>query len=292
MKINLVLGVFVATLVMTLTAWAKPNPEVLILPVELPGYANPVDSEALAKHLQESMQKMSPNTGLQLSRTAELSTFGYKPGNQQPPTLDAANKLCGAYGSNYLCWVSVSFQPDFNPETGSMALAAAARFWGYSFKDRKVIIDQPLSLVRAGHVDNVEDQKAVNAEAHRIAEGCVSDLAYQIVGIARQQNQRPPANLASWSHPTEDATQSRNYRNMIQATKNYQRAVRDQNVIDLNSTWAEMNRAWTILNQKERDAISRNYPDLKETMVQAQNQPIYNYGYGWPGYYNGPVFSY
>ena len=79
---------------------------------------------------------------------------------------------------------------------------------------------------------------------------------------------------------------------MIQATKNYQRAVRDQNVIDLNSTWAEMNRAWTILNQKERDAISRNYPDLKETMVQAQNQPIYNYGYGWPGYYNGPVFSY
>ena len=292
MNTKLVLGAFIATLMMTLTAWAKPSPEVLILPVELPGYANPVDSEALAKHLQESMQGMSPNTGLQLSRTAELSTFGYQPGSEQPPTLDAAQKLCGAYGSNYLCWVSVSFQPDFKPETGSMALAAAARFWGYSVKDRKVIIDQPLSLVRAGHVENVSDQKAVSAEAHRLAEGCISDLAYQIVGIARQQNQRPPANLASWTPPAEDATQSRNYRNMIQATKNYQRAVRDQNVIDLNSTWAEMNRAWTILNQKERNAISQNYPDLKETMVQAQNQPVYNYGYGWPGYYNGPVFNY
>lgn len=291
---KLAIGAIVTTLLMTITAWAKPNAEVLILPIELPGYANPVDSEALAKQLQESMQKMSPNTGLQLSRTAELSTFGYQPGNEQPPSLEAANKICGAYGSNYLCWVSVSFQPDFKPENGSMALAAAARFWGYSFKDRKVIIDQPLSLVRAGHVDNTDDQKAINAEARRLAEGCISDLAYQIVGVARQQTQRPPANLASWSPPAEDATQSRNYKNMIRATKDYQRAVRDQNVIDLNSTWAEMNRAWTILNQQERNAIAKNYPDLKETMVQAQNQPVYNYnyGYGWPGYYNGPVFSY
>ena len=251
-NLNLLMRALTLLLAMTITAWAQQKPEVLILPVELPKYSNPVDSEGLAKHLQEAMHKLSPNTGLQLSRTAELSTFGYEPGGEQPPSLEAAKKICGAYGSNYLCWVSVSFQPDFKPDDGSMALAAAARFWGYSAADRKVIFDQPLSLVRAGHVDNVDDQRAVDAEARRLADGCISDLAYQIVGIARQQRQRPPSNVASWQAPAPDATQSRNYKHMIQATKNYQRAVRDQNVIDLNSTWAEMNRSWTILNQQER----------------------------------------
>lgn len=275
-------------------AYSAPDPDVLILPIELLDYDNPVGSEDLAKHLQGAMQKLSPNTGLQLSRSAELSTFGYQPGSEQPPSLEAAKKICGAYGANYLCWVSVDFQPDFNSETGAMALAGAARFWGYSVKDRKVIFDEPLSLVRAGHVGNPADDNAVNKEARRLAEGCISDLAYQIVGIANQQKRQPVANMGSWTPPAKDATESRNYQNMIRATKNYQRAVRDQNVIDLNSTWAEMNRAWIMLNQSERDAIGKNYPDLKEAMIRAQNQPIfnYNYGYGWPGYYNGPVIIY
>ena len=140
-------------LLTTLSVWAQPKPDVLILPIELPGYYNPIDSEALAKSLESAIAKQAPQTSLQLSRTADLTAFPYQTGKEQPPTPEAAGKLCRAYGSNYLCWVSIRFQPDYNPETGAQALAGAARFWGYSNDERKVLFDQPLSLVRVGQVD-------------------------------------------------------------------------------------------------------------------------------------------
>ena len=77
---------------------------------------------------------------------------------------------------------------------------------------------------------------------------------------------------------------------MIRATQDYQRAVKNQSIVDLNATWAALQQAWVVLNQQERNAIAKNYPDLKEAMVQSQNQ-VYNYGgYGFPGYYRAPVY--
>jgi hypothetical protein len=279
------------TLILTVSVYAQPKPDVLILPIELPGYYNPIDSEDLASTLKSAFRSLAPDANLQLSRTADLTAFAYQTGKEQPPTPEAAGKLCRAYGSNYLCWVSIRFQPDYQQDTGALALAGAARFWGYSNDERKVIFDQSLSLVRVGEVDKAGDEAAVHAEARKLADGCISDLAYQIVGMAQQRKTRPPANVASWSPPpTDPATQTRAYKTMIRATQDYQRAVKNQSVVDLNSTWAALQRAWVSLNQQERNAIAKNYPDLKEAMIRSENQ-VYNYGgYGFPGYYMPPVY--
>ncbi len=277
-------------MVMTVSAWAQPKPDTVILPVELPGYYDPLDSEALAKILNLKLQSLAPEAGLQLSRGADLTAFGYRAGNEQPPTLEVADKICRAYGAGYVCWVSIRFQPDFKPETKAVAVAGAARFWAYSGADRKVIFDQPLSLVRVGEVKNANDEVEAGKVARELAAGCIGDLAYQILGVARQRNARPPTGVSTWSPQTQDATQSSGYKDMVRTTKDYQRAVRDQNFIDMNSAEASMRRSWVTLNQKERDAIGRDYPDLKEVMTRA---PAYDYGgYSWPGYYRAPIFIY
>jgi plasmid maintenance system antidote protein VapI len=115
------LWVFALMMVLAGPAWAQPQPgaEVLILPVEMPGYYNPVDSEGLTKTLQTSLRKMAPNANLQVSRAADLTAYGYVAGNEQPPTPEMADKLCRAYGASYVSWISIRFQPDFQRETGA-----------------------------------------------------------------------------------------------------------------------------------------------------------------------------
>lgn len=275
---------FALTLMMTATAWAQRGQmEVLVLPVEMPGYYNPIDSEDLTKTLETGIRKMAPNVSMQLARAADLTASGYRAGSEQPPTLEMADKLCRSYGASHICWVSIRFQPDYKPETGALALGGAARFWGYSADKRQVVFDQPLSLVRVGQVKNASDERAAKAAAKGLAEGCIGDLAYQIVSVARSRQVRPPASAASWTPPaTNPATQSSNYKAMISATQAYQRAVKAESLPDITTTNAAMMRCWTVLNQAERDAISQNYPDLKDAMTQ---QPVYNYGgYYWPGY--------
>jgi hypothetical protein len=275
------LWAFALMMVLAGSAWAQPQPgaEVLILPVEMPGYYNPVDSEGLTKTLQTSLRKMAPNANLQVSRAADLTAYGYAAGNEQPPTPEMADKLCRAYGASYVSWISIRFQPDFQRETGALALAGAARFWGYSADQRKVIFDQPLSLVRVGQVRNAGDEAAAKAAARELANGCISDLAYQLVGVARQRTQKPPASAAGWTAPVSDATHSDNYKAMIKAAQSYQKAVKNSSLVDITTSTAAMTRSWAALNQNERTAIEQNYPDLKDAMTQV---PVYNYGgYGW-----------
>jgi hypothetical protein len=259
-------------------AWAQQS-EVLILPIEMPGYYNPLDSEALTRTLETNLRKMSPNANLQLSRAADLTAYGYRAGNEVPPTNDMADKLCRAYGATHVTWISIRFQPDYNSQSGALALAGAARFWGYSANDRKVVFDQALSLVRVGQVKSASDEKAARAAARELADGCIGDLAYQIVGIARQYRQRPPVSAANWSQTAPDPTHSDNYKAMLRATQAYQKAVKNQSLVDITTTTADMTRAWASLNQIERNAIEQNYPDIKDAMTQV---PVYNYGgYGW-----------
>jgi hypothetical protein len=267
------------TLVLAISAWAQPSPEVLILPVEMPGYYNPVDSEGLTKTLEAGLRKMAPNAHLQVSRAADLTAYGYQAGSDQPPSAEMADKLCRAYGASHVTWVSIRFQPDYQAETGALALAGAARFWGYSADQRRVMFDQPLSLVRVGQVKRAHDEAAAKAAALELANGCINDLAYQIVGIARQRTQKPPASATDWSSPEPDPTHSAGYKAMIRATQSYQKAMKNSSLVDITTSTADMTRAWAGLNPTERRAIEDNYPGIKDAMTQA---PVYNYGgYGW-----------
>jgi hypothetical protein len=272
-------------LALPLSGWAQAAPEVLILPVEMPGYYNPVDSDALTRSLETSLRKLSPRAHLQLSRPADLTAYGYQAGGDQPPSLDMADRLCRAYGANQLAWVSIRFQPDYTPDTGVLALAGAARVWGYSATQRRVMFDEPLSLVRVDQVRKNADAATTRAATQQLSQGLVGDLAYQLAGVARQRQVRPPASAADWQPVAPDPTQSKAYKTMVSATQHYQKAVRDSSLVDITTSQAAMTRAWTALNQSERDAIERNYPDIKDAMTEV---PVYNYG----GYYWGWGYRY
>ena len=273
-------------LVLAGSALAQPRPEVLILPVEMPGYYSPLDSEGLSRTLEAGLRKLSPNAQLQVSRAADLTAYGYTAGSDQPPTPAMAEKLCRAYGASHLAWISIRFQPDYQSDTGVLALAGAARLWGYSADRRKVMFDEPLSVVRVDQLKKSADDKAIKTAARQLATGCVGDLAYQLAGLARQRQVRPPASAVGWQPPRVDpATQSKSYKAMLTATQHYQRAVRDSSLVDITTSQAAMTRAWTSLNQKEREALKRDYPDIEDAMTQV---PVYNYG----GYYWGWGYSY
>lgn len=270
---------------LAMSALGQPQPTVLILPIEMPEYYNPVDSEALTKALETDIQKMAPQAKLVLARPADLTAYGYKAGGEQPPTQQMADKLCRAYGVGDVAWISLRFKPDFNPQTGALALAGAVRFWDYHADSRRIAFDQSLSLVRVGQVNTPDDEAEVQTEVRKLAAGCIGDLAYQLVGLARQRSVKPPASAANWKAPADDPIKSRNYRAMIRATVDYQRAVKNSSFVDITSSQAAMTKAWTVLNQAERDAIAASYPDLKEAMTQV---PVYEYG----GYYTYPWVRY
>lgn len=274
-----------SVMMLAVSATAQKSPSVLILPVEMPDHYNPVDSEELTKALETEIQKMAPKAQLQLARAADLTVYGYQAGNEQPPTIEMADKLSRAYGVDDVAWVSIRFQPDFHADSKVLALAGAVRFWDYNATQRRIAVDQPLSLVRVGQLTSPDDENAVHSQVRQLAGGCIGDLAYQLVGIARQRAVQPPASVSTWTPPANDPTKSRNYKAMITATQNYQRAVRDSNLVDITTSQAAMTRSWETLNQSERDAIGKNYPDLKEAMNQV---PVYQYG----GYYNWGYYPY
>jgi hypothetical protein len=258
--------------VVALLAWlwapaVAQQREVLVLPVEMPAYYNPMDSEALTTVLQQSLARSAPMANIQVSRAADLTAYGYRAGGDQPPGLEMAAKICAAYGANSLVWVSIRFHPDYDPDSRSLALAGAARFWGYSAAQGQVVFDQPLSLVRVGQVANADDELGSKALARSLAQGCVQDLGLQIAAMARQRAVQPPAAAASWTAPPDDPTHSPQYRAMISATKAYQKAVREQDLVETTEASAAMTRAWEALSESEREAIDRNYPDIKQAMT-------------------------
>ena len=272
---------FCFTLFLASTAWAAPDYEVVILPLEMPGYYNPLDSEALTKELEARLSEVGPKAHLQLGRGADLTAYKYVAGSEQPPSNAVAASICRAYQANYACWISIRFQPDYQADSGALALAGAARFWVYNAQAAKVVIDQPISLVRVGQVADINDEKASRAVALQLAKGCVKDLAGQVASIARQREVAPPVNTASWqTNPDTKIAQSRNYRSMVSATTGYQRAMKSQNLIDTTSTLASMNSAWVALNREERALFQKEYPGAVEMMTATPN---YYYGGGyWP----------
>lgn len=268
----------------TTSAWADRPAEVVILPVEMPGYYNPLDSESLTATLQKELKRLAPRADIQVSRAAELTAYSYKAGSEQPPTAEVAAKICRAYGSKYVCWTSVRFKPEFkgaeDTTAGTLALAGAARIWVYSADKGWAIIDQPVSVVRMGDVSDVRNEKASRAVAEQLAQECINDLAYQIVGIARHTSaQASQVNVSGWTPSAPQVTHSENYKAMVKAAKQYQTAKGQNNLVGITESDAAMSSAWAKLNGAERRAINEDYPGITDLMTAT---PIYNYGGYWP----------
>ena len=268
------------------TGWqpasAQPKAEALLLPVELPGYYTPINSDQLTQRLTTRLAQLAKKANIQMARRAELTASKYTPGSEQPPSTQMAGDLCRAYKANFLCWASIRFQPNYDAASHSLAMAGAAHIWVYSQADGRAVIDQPLSLIRSAPVANIKDQAASLKVAHELAAGCTDDLGLQLVYIAQQRKAQlvTQQQMSQWKPaPSAPATQSKNYKDMVNAIGVYQRATSNQNFIDVTQSQQTMSNLWLRLNKSEQDAISTNYPGVVRLL---EAPPINGY---WPYYY-------
>lgn len=263
-------------------ALAQPQAEVLLLPVELPGYYSPMQSDRLTARLEKRLQQIARSAEIQMARRADLTAYQYTAGNNQPPGPKLAEQLCLAYKANYVCWTSIRFQPNYDAGSQSLAMAGASRVWIYSQKDARVVIDDALSLVRNGKVPNIKDAEKSKKIALDLASGCVDDLGMQLVYLARERKSQLEnrSQMAAWqpSQAQSSAQFSQNYRDMLKAIQSYQHATDSQDLINVTQAQQSMTNLWSRLNQAEQSAVTQAYPGIAR-MLNAP--PIY----GWPYYY-------
>jgi hypothetical protein len=261
--------------------------QALILPVEASGtYSS--DDEMLTSGLQARLQQLAPQAKIQVARANELSVTKYKTGRDLPPTAGEAEELARNYKTKLICWVDVNFNPSFQADTNTLAMAGAARVWVYNSDLHRVTIDQPLSLVRTGVVKDVAAAEASNAVANELVSGCINDLGMQIFSIASQRAKQSEQRVTSWA-PAADPPKpaaSPNYGTMMKSIKDYQKAVRDQSYIDQSQLERDMYYKWVSLNGDEQRQIEKDYPGIAQMMTAP---PAYGGGY-WPYAYPAPYY--
>lgn len=277
-------AILVSLVLFVLPGWAQAPVEVLLLPVELPGYYSPLQSDLLTDRLDKKLVKLAQSAEIQMARRADLTAYQYQAGSNMPPSPQLAEKLCLAYKANYVCWTSIRFQPNYDAASKTLALAGASRVWIYSQKDGRAVMDDTLSLVRSGKVGNVKDAEGSKKVALNLASGCVDDLGTQLVYLARQRKSQrdSQAQMSSWSatqSPPPAPQLSQDYRDMVKAIQLYQRATDQQNLMDVTQAQQSMTHLWNRLNQNEQNAVNQAYPGI----VRMLNAPPIN-GY-WPYYY-------
>lgn len=280
---------FPTLILAALTSQAQAIPgqavQALILPVEATGTYS-TDDVKLTKDLQARLQQLAPQARIQVAQPGELSVTKYKTGQDRPPTASEAEELARNYKTKVICWVDVNFNPSFQADTNTLAMAGAARVWVYNSEQHRVTIDQPLSLVRTGVVKDVASADASNAVAGDLVNGCISDLGMQIFSIASQRAKQSQQRVTTWAPeaaPQKPAA-SPNYSSMLKAVKDYQKAVRDQSYIDQSQLERDMYYKWVSLNGDEQRQINQDYPGIAQMMTAP---PAYGGGY-WPYAYPAP----
>jgi len=268
-------------------AGAIPGPSVkaLILPVETTGSYGSLDDDKLTLQLKTRLQQLAPSAQIQVARSNELAVSKYRTGLDKPPTAAEAEDLARAYKCKSVCWVDINFNPSFQADTNTLAMAGAARVWVYNSELHRVTIDQPLSLVRTGVVKDVQAADASQAVAAELVSNCINDLGMQIFSIASQRSAQRQQQVANWTPNVApaQAAPSANYNSMAKAVKDYQRAVRNQSYIDQSDIERNLYYMWITLNGDEQRQIDQNYPGIAQMMTAPPN---YGGGY-WP-YYYGP----
>jgi len=258
----------------------------LILPVETTGTYGSVDDDKLTQQLKARLQQLAPSAQIQVARSSELGVSQYRTGQDKPPTPAEAEALALAYKTKTVCWVDVNFNPSFQADTNTLAMAGAARVWVYNTELHRVTIDQPLSLVRTGVVKDVQAADASQAVANELVSNCMNDLGMQIFSIASQRSAQRQQQVANWAPAAAapvQAAPSANYNAMVKAVKDYQKAIRDQSYIDQSDIERNLYYMWVTLNADEQRQINQNYPGISQMMTAPPN---YGGGY-WP-YYYGP----
>lgn len=282
--LNKRLATFLTALSLQLAAAAQSPTQVVILPLEGTGNYAAMDDDRLSQTLQARLHTLAPGADIQVARSAELTAYQYKMDTDQPPALSTAEAISRAYSSKHVCWISIHFHPNYDADTGTLALAGAARVWLYDRDMRRVEFDSPLSLVRTAAVKDIKDAEASQKVAVQLAEGCLSDLASQLVGLAENKLDKARQHADRWDDKAPAAPTFQpgpHYNQMLHAIHDYQKAANDHNYMDVSSSEQNMINLWMQLSKDEQDHIAKAYPGIAQLMTA---RPHWG-GYYWPHYY-------
>ncbi|GMU53079.1 MAG: hypothetical protein AMXMBFR33_22250 [Candidatus Xenobia bacterium] len=271
-------------LCLTLAGLAQDQRQILLLPVAMLGDYQPGSGQEFTQDLITDTARMAPNAKLVLARPADLAGLQYQ-AQDQPPSSEEAARLCSAYSTTNAVWLQCRFTPEYQPPVGGqpgvLTVAGGARFWAFRASDRKVVIDQPLSVVRSTVVPVGTDDATLAGLTQKLNSQCMNQLAQQVITVAQQQSAQQ--RTARWGAPDPAATGfSAAYQAMAASIQRYQQDVNEGDLIGTTDTQRQCLTNWRALSANDQALIEKNYPGTTQWMEGG----VY-YDVGYPYYYGG-----
>ncbi len=286
---------FVALALLTLLAVDSPTArgegnKVLLFPVLIQGEYKPRSEKEFTQALINQARKIAPKANVIVAREADLSGMHYA-GGTQPPSVEEAARLCAAYDAKFAVWLSLRFTPELVSGADSvLSIAGAARMWGYRADDRKVVVDEPISVVRSTPAGSYPNDQQLVPMADKLSSQCINQLAQQVVTLGRQSANQEM--VQQWARPAATAqpkvpTVSQSMKRMIDSLERYRKATDSGDLIGSTDTQRMALSAWRDLSPQEQKQIEQMYPGTWQWM---EGGFYYDTGgYWYPGYGAGRV---
>lgn len=254
-------------LLLILPALAQ-EPNLLVLPPVLRGDYLPLSSQQFTQVFTGEVHKLNPKAGIVVPREQDLAGMGYRPADQ-PPALEQARQLCASYQATHVCYLSIRFRPELTAATGTepgiLAMAGAARLWVFSLELGKVVVDEPISVVRSGLLPKGTKLEQLERD---LGNRCAHDLAQQIVTIGQQRAHA--ARVQGWKQAPPQAAApagySANVKRMFTSIDNYRNAVDSGDLIATTDGQRAALSAWRGLSRPEQAQVEKRYPGTLQWM--------------------------
>lgn len=251
---------------LSLPGWAQ-DPKLLVLPPVIRGDYVPMSPQEFTQAFSDEVHKLNPKASVVVPRQQDLAGLGYQP-TDQPPPLNQARQLCAAYQATHVCFMSIRFRPELTAATatepGVLAMGGAARLWVLALDTGKVVIDEPVSVVRSGLLPKGAKLEKVEAD---LGSRCAHDLAQQIVSVGQQR--AAAARVQGWKRqPPQPAAPaySANVKRMFKAIDGYRNAVDSGDLISATDDQRATLNVWRTLNPQEQMQVEQAYPGTFQWM--------------------------
>ncbi|MCE7870618.1 hypothetical protein DYH09_09600 [bacterium CPR1] len=262
--------------------------KVLLFPVLIQGEYKPRSEKEFTQALINQARKIAPKANIIVAREADLGGLHYA-GGTQPPSVEEAGRLCAAYDAKFAVWLSLRFTPELVSGADSvLSIAGAARMWGYQAEDRKVIVDEPISVVRSTPAGSYPNDQQLVPLADKLSSQCINQLAQQVVTLGRQSANQEM--VQQWARPAAQPQAPKvnaKMKRMVDSLERYRRAVDSGDLIGSTDTQRVALSAWRDLSPQEQKQIEQMYPGTWQWMEGGFYYDTGNYWY--PGYGGGRV---
>jgi hypothetical protein len=251
-------------IVLSTLSVAQETKRVLLLPVDIRGSRESLTSDEVTAYLESAVESEAPGVDVVLpTQVMEAS--------ESPPSVEDARALAKEYNANSVVWLTVRFRdqslPTASEYTRNLTLSAAARLWIYGDVSDRVIVDEPVSVVRQTPLSSSVGVATQAAAMRDLKFSCGTELASSLVHAALDARNRRM--VGSWNEPkAPEAAASGNYQHFLRAFSAYQTAVAESDFVAAAGAQTEARQAWADLAESDRAKAEAQYPGLQKWIGQ------------------------